>query len=168
MTVTTGGAVAAIRTHHRQLQAAIVQRVDDVLDAARTGRAHQDAVAALRDLLAGELLPHAAAEEDTLYAAATSSALRPLVTGMIFEHEALVSLAAELARAPTAVDAAAVARAIREIFSGHVRRENDVLLPNLDSDPEVDLAALLPVMESRFASYQARAYSDGRPRRTDT
>jgi hypothetical protein len=76
---------------------------------------------------------------------------------MIFEHETLLGLARDLVAAPTAVDAAAAARAIEAIFVGHVRRENDLLLPALAADPDVDLPALLPVMQEHFATYRAAA-----------
>ena len=146
--------VAAITHHHAELAAALTDRVRAVVDAARDGRDRKPAVADVNALLAADIVPHARAEEDVLYAAATSSALRPLVAGMVFEHETLLDLAAELAAAGTAVDAAGAARAILAVFVGHVRRENDLLLPALAEDPNVDLGALLPVMQERFAAYQ--------------
>jgi hypothetical protein len=154
MTV-TADIVTAITGHHAELEAALTNRVQAAVDAARTGAPHASAVGELRTLLAHDVVPHARAEEDVLYAAATDATLRPLVTGMIFEHETLLGLAAELDGASAAVDAAAIARAILAVFSGHVRRENELLLPALAADPQVDLVTLLPVMEQRFVSYQA-------------
>ncbi|HVA59033.1 MAG TPA: hemerythrin domain-containing protein [Mycobacteriales bacterium] len=153
---TTGDAIAAVTTHHRHLRAAVDQRVDVLAAAARAGEPHQPAVHDLHQLLTTEVAPHARAEEEVLYAAAGPT-LRPLVAGMIFEHETLRQLIAELDPAPDAADAVGVARAIREIFTGHVRRENELLLPALAADPGVDLVMLLPVMERRFAEYQAAA-----------
>jgi hypothetical protein len=92
-----------------------------------------------------------------LYAAATDPTLRLLVTGMIVEHQTLLALTAELPSTSTGVDAAGVARAIREVFVGHVRRENELLLPALAADPSTDLATLLPVMQERFTTYRAAA-----------
>ncbi|MEO7979861.1 MAG: DUF2249 domain-containing protein [Sporichthyaceae bacterium] len=153
MTVTTD-VVGAITSHHAELKATLTARVDDVLAAARTGQPHGPAVAGLSALLAADIVPHARAEEDVLYAAATAANLRPLVTGMLFEHETLLALGAELPAAKTSVDAAAVARSLRDVFVGHVRRENELLIPALAADPAVDLVALLPVMEERFATYR--------------
>lgn len=147
--------VAAITAHHAELASALSVRVTAVVAAARDGRPHDSSVADLNALLAGDIVPHARAEEDVLYAAATSSTLRPLVAGMVFEHETLLALGAEVAAAPTAIDAASAARAILAVFLGHVRRENELLLPALAAEPGVDLAALLPVMQERFAAYQA-------------
>lgn len=77
--------------------------------------------------------------------------------GMVFEHETLLGLAAGLAVAPTAVDAAVIARAFLEVFGGHVRRENDLLIPALASDVDLDLPALLDRMQEEFARYQKDA-----------
>lgn len=155
----TADIVSAITGHHAELQASLTARVDAVVAAARDGKPHQPAVDELRALLAADIVPHARAEEDVLYAAATGPTLRPLVTGMLFEHETLLGLVGELDSAPTAVDAAAVAAGIRAVFVGHVRRENELLLPALAADPSVDLTALLPVMQARFATHGAAAAS---------
>ena len=154
---TTAEIVSAITSHHAELQASLCARVDAVLSATRRGEPDPAAVADLARLLATEVVPHARAEEDVLYAAATLPTLRRLVAGMIFEHETLLGLAAELSSVPTAVDAAGVARAIQEVFVGHVRRENELLLPALAEDPATDLPALLPVMHDRFTTYRAAA-----------
>ena len=156
MTVTSD-VVTAITGHHQELESALTARVDTLIAAARAGQAHPDAVAELQGLLVRDVVPHARAEEDVLYAAATADALRALVAGMIFEHETLLGLATDLTATTDAVDAAATARAIQAVFVGHVRRENELLLPALAADPQVDLAALLPVMQERFAAYQAAA-----------
>jgi uncharacterized protein (DUF2249 family) len=153
MTV-TADVVDAIINHHAELQANVSARTESVIFAAREGRPHGVAVAELNSLLAADIVPHARAEEDVLYAAAIATELRPLVSGMLFEHETLLALAAELATATTAVDAAGIARAIREIFIGHVRRENELLIPALAADSAVDLVALLPIMEERFNGYR--------------
>jgi hypothetical protein len=149
--------VSAIAGHHAELEAALASRVDAVVSAARGGAPHEASVAALRGVLEHDIIPHARAEEEVLYAAASAPTLAPLVIGMIFEHETLLALSADLAAAPTAVDAAAAAAAIRAVFIGHVRRENDLLLPALAADPEIDLPALLPRMQERMTAHQAVA-----------
>jgi hypothetical protein len=154
---TTAEIVSAITSHHAELQASLSARVDAVLTAARNGDPYDDAVGELAALLAADIVPHARAEEDVLYAAATDPTLRLLVTGMIVEHQTLLALTAELPSTSTGVDAAGVARAIREVFVGHVRRENELLLPALAADPSTDLATLLPVMQERFTTYRAAA-----------
>ena len=115
---TTAEIVSAITSHHGELQASLSARVDAVLTAARAVNPYDEAVADLGLLLASDIVPHARAEEDVLYAAATHPTLRPLVAGMLFEHQTLLALAAELPTVSTGVDAAGVARAIREVFVG--------------------------------------------------
>jgi hypothetical protein len=156
MTATTD-IVSAIVGHHSELQTALSTRVDAVVDAARPVAPHEAAVAELRGLLEHDIIPHARAEEEVLYAAASAPTLTPLVTGMIFEHETLLALSAALAAARTPVDAAIAAAALRAVFIGHVRRENDLLLPALAADPEIDLPALLPRMQERMTAHQANA-----------
>jgi uncharacterized protein (DUF2249 family) len=153
MTSTTD-VVASITEHHKELQSNVSAKVETVISAGRADTPPGVAVAELNALLAADIIPHARAEEDVLYAAANAANLLPLIRGMLFEHETLLALSAELATAKTAVDAAGIARAIREIFIGHVRRENELLLPALADDPNVDLVALLPVMEERFNGYR--------------
>jgi hypothetical protein len=147
--------LSAITGHHAELEAALRARVDAVLLAAREGRTTAEPVADLSGLLVGEIVPHARAEEEVLYAAAPPG-LQPLVAGMVYEHETLFRLAGELSAA-SGSDAAATARAIAEIFVGHVRRENELLLPALSADPAVDLPALMPTMRARFAAYRRQA-----------
>jgi hypothetical protein len=156
MTV-TADIVTAITSHHAELQQGLAAHVEAVVTAARTGGPHDEATEHLRRLLAHDIVPHARAEEDVLYAAGTADTLRPLVAGMIFEHETILDLADRLVVVTTAVDAAATAYAIRTVFDGHVRRENELLLPALAADPAIDLPALLPVMEQRFAAYRSAA-----------
>ena len=156
MTV-TADIVTAITGHHAELQQSLAAHVDAVVAAARTGRPHDEATTHLRQLLTHDIVPHARAEEDVLYAAATADTLRPLVAGMIFEHETILGLADRLAAVTTAVDAATTGYAIQAVFDGHVRRENELLLPALAADPTVDLPALLPDMEQRFSAYRAAA-----------
>jgi hemerythrin-like domain-containing protein len=156
MTV-TADIVTAITGHHAELQQALAAHVDAVITAARDGRPHDEATEHLRRLLARDIVPHARAEEDVLYAAATHESVRTLVAGMTFEHQTILGLADRLGTATTAVDAAATAAAIQAVFEGHVRRENELLLPALAADPNVSLPSLLPVMEQRFAAYRSAA-----------
>lgn len=149
--------VSAIVSHHAELQASLSARVDAVLTATVDGGPPDSAMVDLGLLLEVDIVPHARAEEDVLYAAAIDPTLRPLVAGMLFEHQTLLALAAELPATSTAIDAAGVARALLEVFVGHIRRENELLLPALANDRHIDLPALLQVMQVRFATYRAAA-----------
>ncbi|HVV77081.1 MAG TPA: hemerythrin domain-containing protein [Mycobacteriales bacterium] len=155
MTAVASDVVSVITHHHAELAEALTGRVDALVTAARLGAPYDEPTGGLRELLAHDIVPHARAEEDVLYAAATEAPLRPLVAGMVFEHETLLALAGRLNAATSAVDAAATAFAIQAVFLGHVRRENELLLPALAADPLVDLPDLLPQMERRFVEYRS-------------
>ncbi|MGN6610590.1 MAG: DUF2249 domain-containing protein [Angustibacter sp.] len=138
--------VDAIRRHHEQLEQAVAAGALGVRDAAdRLGD-----VAPARDalvlLLLQEVLPHAAAEESTLYdVAATLPRTELLVRAMVAEHRRLEGLVNELARARTSGAMAASAGAVRALFEAHLAKENDDLIPELVAH-DVDLARLLDGM----------------------
>lgn len=138
--------VDAIRRHHEQLEQAVAAGALGVRDAAdRLGD-----VAPARDalvlLLLQEVLPHAAAEESTLYdVAATLPRTELLVRAMVAEHRRLEGLVNELARARTSGAMAASAGAVRALFEAHLAKENDDLIPELVAH-DVDLGRLLDGM----------------------
>lgn len=139
-------AAAAVEQHHAAMAGALALRAESLAALARSGRAEE--LAGLRDDLVGwcrdELVPHALAEEETLYAAA---AARPegrlLVEAMLAEHEVIVGLVDRVARATDPVDVALAAASLRVVFEVHLAKENDQVLPLLVADPEVSVAELL-------------------------
>ena len=148
MTVTThqDQTIEAIRAHHQQLELALAGAAVQVSDAAErlgdAGRFRDQ----LMTLLRGEILPHAAAEERTLYAAAADSERTALlVQAMVDEHRRLETLVDDLGTARTPVAMASLATAVRALFEAHLVKENDILLPALVTEG-VDLAGLLSGM----------------------
>jgi uncharacterized protein (DUF2249 family) len=92
-------------------------------------------------------VPHAEAEERTLYSAAADFVqARLLVEAMLAEHGLITGLVEERARATDRVRAAATANALRTLFDSHLSKENDQLLPLLARAPNVNLAGLLEGM----------------------
>ena len=146
-TETDSGALEAMLAHHAALADGVARRVG-ALRAAVERQDHQGASAAeLVAYLAKEVLPHAMAEEHTLYRAAAAKAdLAETVAGMVDEHRTLVSLAERLAKAGDGAAAAAEAEAIGALFAAHVAKENELVLPPLAADGAVDLAGLLVQM----------------------
>ncbi len=142
MTMTETQAFEAMLGHHRELAESLGQRVLELRDAVAEGRPHQVAVNELSTYLTREVLPHARAEEGTVYpAAARKPELAQTVEAMTAEHGRLAELAGELAGAAGGPEAVAVASTIEPLFSSHVQKENELLLPRLRSDGE--LVALL-------------------------
>lgn len=154
----------AIRTHHAALSGALQARVSSVLRAADSGLTGDTvrAAAELASWCERELVPHAEAEERTLYSAAgRREETRLLVVAMSAEHGVLVGLVHELAAARTVVEGATAARALQAVFRSHLEKENDILLPVLEAAPDVDLAGLLDGMHEALTQVQnAKASAD--------
>ena len=147
MTITATEAYEAMRAHHRVLGERLAGRADAVSGAVAAGQPHGAAVAGLIAYLAGEVLPHAAAEEKTIYpAAAVHAGLAGMIGEMIAEHVTLSAAGARLAALTDGAAAAEQAQQIARLFAAHAARENDVLLPALLADKSVELAALLDQM----------------------
>jgi uncharacterized protein (DUF2249 family)/iron-sulfur cluster repair protein YtfE (RIC family) len=147
MTITQTEARDAMLRHHRTLDGHVDIRVAALGGAVDNGIAYEPAVAALVAYLAEEVLPHAVAEEHTIYLVAGARAdLASTVKEMIDEHRVLTSAVESLANAATAPAALEQAREIGTFFTAHVNKENELLLPALLEDDDVDLAQLLVQM----------------------
>jgi uncharacterized protein (DUF2249 family) len=142
----TAETIAAITGHHAQLSrdlAAAVVRVRDAVERLTPAGGARDE---LLRFVTTEVLPHAAAEEATLYAAGSQRpATELLVAAMVAEHRVLVGLVEELAEARTPAEIVGAASAVRAVFETHLAKENDLLLPALVADG-VDIAAMLDGM----------------------
>lgn len=139
-------AVAAVEQHHAQLAGQLGALVDRLVAAVSTGApgAERDALVAFART---ELVPHAQAEEKTMYPAAHEDpAARLLVDAMLAEHVVLVGLVEQIARAQVAAEAAAYGRALQVLFDTHLAKENELVLPLLAADPAVSVAGLLAGM----------------------
>ena len=144
---TDAGALEAMLAHHAALADGVARRVASLRTAVERQGHHEAAGAELVAYLAKEVLPHAVAEEHTLYQAAAAKAdLAETVGRMVEEHRKLVSLAERLATAGDARAAATEAETIGALFAAHVDRENELILPPLAADEAVDLAELLVEM----------------------
>jgi uncharacterized protein (DUF2249 family) len=132
-------AVDAITTHHAQLAGQLGVLTEAMLAAAERGADFERARAAALVFLTGELLPHAAAEEERLYPAATrTERARPLVEAMIAVHRIIGSLVDRVRTEPP-LRAAASGHALRVMFDAHLADENERILPIVAADPEVSL-----------------------------
>lgn len=91
-----------------------------------------------------ELVPHARAEETTLYRpiAATEQAAM-LIEGMLDEHRTMYRLVDQLAAVGDPVRAVALVGALEAVVSGHLAKENEQLLPLLVTSPYIALAEAL-------------------------
>ena len=139
-------AAAAVEGHHTELSAALSTRVEAVVSAAVAGDARRvsDAQNNLATWCAEELVPHAGAEETSLYPAARAKPEgRLLIEGMLNEHEVIVGLVSAVASATDPVRAAAAATALQVMFESHLEKENDLVLPLLVAADDVRVVDLL-------------------------
>lgn len=154
MTVAYEGATEEARQilhHHAVLRRGLEERAGALCAAVEDGAPHEKPLAALQEFLAGEVLPHAEAEERTLYRAAASQARGgQLVATLTAEHRRLVELAERLQAGADTATAATSAEWIATLFASHVAKENDLLLPVLINSG-ADLAALLADMHGTLA-----------------
>lgn len=137
--------IAAIAHHHTALADQLSALTAAVIDGARSGsfdKPQADLVA----WFASELLPHARAEETALYSAGSLlDSTRLLVDAMVAEHRALEVLVADLGNVHDAFAVAVAAGSAKALFAVHLAKENELLLPALDS-AGVDLGAALAGM----------------------
>lgn len=140
-------AVQAVLDHHAELAGALRARVDALVATARRQGDGTTARGALVGFCTQELLPHAAAEEATLYPLAAGDARATLlVEGMVAEHRVIQRLVDDLQGTDDAVLAAASATALLELFEVHLAKENDLVLPLVAADPSLSLAGALDGM----------------------
>jgi hypothetical protein len=158
MTTTYEGATGQTRQiihHHALLRRGLERRAGTLCEAVDSGVPFEWQMTILRDYLADEILPHAEAEERTLYQAAVTQACgSDLVRALTAEHHALAYLAGRLQPGADGSEAARAAERIATLFAGHVAKENDLLLPAL-TGCGADLAALLADMHQPQASAHA-------------
>ncbi|MGH3164778.1 MAG: hemerythrin domain-containing protein [Trebonia sp.] len=149
MAVNYEGATEQVRQivhHHAVLRRGLERRAGALCEAVENGAPFERLMTTLRDYMAGEILPHAKAEERTLYQAAAARARGSgLVGALTAEHHALAYLVGRLRPGTDGSEAATVSEWIATLFAGHVARVNDLLLPALTGSG-ADLAALLADM----------------------
>lgn len=150
--------LAAAEEHHSHLAGELSGRVATLLAAAARDAAAADRIRhGLVTFCDTQLLPHTAAEETTLYAAAHRTVDgRLLIVSLLAEHGRITALVEALREAGDPLTAAADARALQVLVEEHVAAENGLVLPLLAMTPGVDLAALLTAMERAFEE-EARA-----------
>ncbi|MDP3972341.1 MAG: hemerythrin domain-containing protein [Candidatus Nanopelagicales bacterium] len=150
----------AVISHH----AAMVGRVDELVGAVaaaitagvETGTARDAVVAYFRN----EVLPHAKAEESTLYeAAARNDRARMLIETMTVEHDTIAESISRLEQAEESGAVGAAAGALDALFTTHVGRENDFVIPLLAGDPSVSLAGLVEGLHELIGGEESQSES---------
>jgi len=169
MTITDADAFEAMLAHHRSLEDQVARRVATLRVAVDRNNPYEPAVAELVAFLAEEVLPHATAEEHSIYQAAGGFPdLVGTVAEMIAEHRQLVASVEALATSPSPTDAVQLAASIGTLFTAHVAKENELLLPPLQADDTVSLSELLIQMHGLTEAAQAEPSTVGDASAPDT
>lgn len=154
-TADDANALETIITHHAELAGGMATHVNRVLQSASVTQTG-DVIAharALADWCKRELLPHALAEEDSVYASASAlPELDQLITSMRHEHQLLAQLVSELATSDNPADLIAKTGAVSVLFDAHLREENELVLPALAANPNISLSALLDEMHTALTA----------------
>lgn len=142
-------AFEAMLLHHQDLESQVTKRVESLLITLTTEGRYESVTADLLAYLAEQVLPHAIAEEHSIYEAANSlSNLREAVAEMIAEHRELAASVEALGRSSDPAEITILAESIRHLFATHVAKENELLLPALRADSTVSLSHLLAQMHN--------------------
>jgi hypothetical protein len=136
-------ALEAVKRHHSHM----LDRLDNLVSALigavedRNAALEYSAQEVLVEWCEQELIPHALAEEGPLYEGPRNTpAGKLLVDGMLSEHRVIVELVEELRRS-NGVRAAVAAGSIQRIFSLHLDKENQLLMPLIAGSAELSLAS---------------------------
>jgi hypothetical protein len=144
-------AAAAMMAHNaltlRTLRAHVESLVTAV-SAREPFAASRPALDRLVDWCREQLVPHARAEESTLYRAVASTEQGELlIGGMLEEHRTIYRLVDSLAHVGDPVRAVALAGALEAVVAGHLAKEDAQLLPLLVRSPYIALAEALDGIE---------------------
>ncbi len=140
-----------IARHHASMVATLSEHTK-TLARTRTPEGQQGALTQLVHYVDAELLPHAEAEEGTLYARGRELvALAVLVASMTAEHRVLRRLREALEDPALDPDARVLAAgALAGVFEAHAAKENEFLVPGLLA-ARVDVGGLLGSMREQLA-----------------
>ncbi|MBE3557463.1 MAG: hemerythrin domain-containing protein [Firmicutes bacterium] len=143
-------------SHHAEMVSSLRERAQALVAAAERGVALTADKRAFLAYVHEILVPHALAEEKTLYpAAAQRPQLSALVHSMITEHRRILSLFETIQHSDDSVFVAAYATALFVLFEVHATKENEEILPPLRDDPTCNLAQLVEAMHRAIPQHTA-------------
>jgi hypothetical protein len=135
-------ALTALEQHHAGMLKRLNAMAATLIRAVQSGDAvaGHEAHEVLVEWCETELVPHALAEENNLYAPPRNMPQAELlVAGLLADHQMLVRLLEEL-RGSAGVAAAVAAGALRTVFALHLEKEDRLLFPLIVAAPGLSLA----------------------------
>ncbi len=150
----------AMLTHHETLKGGVKLQVEALREEVAKGNPYRVLVSKLIGYFNNEVIPHAVAEEYTIYKIAKDRlGMSMVIDEMTSEHRALADAIAALNRASSGIQAVELSEQLLELFSQHVAKENDLILPRLLAEPEVDLVLVSTEMHGLFEAAQSSTSS---------
>lgn len=118
-----------LMAHHAVMVEELDKLTNDLLNATGNGAQAKET---LIEWVHSILLPHAAEEEATTYAAAAALPQgAALIDSMIREHQTIIALAVAFHSSEGQALAAGYARALSIVFEAHQSKENEIVIPML-------------------------------------
>lgn len=167
MITTEKDAYDAIVAHHATLTEDVNNLAELIASKVEYGESEEPLKSDLIKYFDSEVVPHALAEEHSIYEAAEAKVgLADLIAEMTQEHKILIGELTELKRDSDATKVHA--NRLASLFSQHVAKENELILPILLDSNEVDLTVVLSEMHQLFeAAKQSAASSNSQPEDLD-
>ncbi len=159
MITTEAEAFEAILAHHAVLNDEVKRRSGAIVGTSENGEPGKEVIGSLVSYLDSEVIPHALAEESSIYQAAENAGLGELIEEMKAEHKLLIAEKMALEGSKTAQTAAEHSLRFAELFSAHVTKENELILPSLLESVNIDLTTVLSEMHELFRAAQDSAAS---------
>ncbi len=139
----------AMKSHHAQM----AKELNDLVLAISTSEASwESARNAVASYLREQVLPHAAAEESTVYrVGAKEESLKALIDSMLFEHTIIKGVAERIASSNGRDESLVLAAEAAKLFEVHAEKENRFIIDFLEPRNDVDLGAVLGDMHQLLA-----------------
>lgn len=163
MVITNDEAFQAMIEHHQSLVSGVKSRSFAIQSSLGTNESLAVRIIDLVNFMELEVIPHAKAEEHTIYqVAVTVLEAEQLIASMNKEHEELVSMTARLKELVDSgeieeKESLKISSQIAIVFAEHAKSENDDILSRLVANTQVDLAAILKDMEQLFLAEKRNA-----------
>ncbi|NNN21501.1 MAG: DUF2249 domain-containing protein [Acidimicrobiales bacterium] len=142
--------------HHEALLEGAASRVLILNSSAESGDGFASAMAGVVSYFATEIIPHAIAEEATIYRVGHEiESLSLTIDDLVKEHKQIIGFVNELAVVSDPKEAASISSTLLSVFQNHVAVENGDILSSLVNNADISLGSLLEEMHGALASLNA-------------
>lgn len=141
-----------MRQHHAAMVAQLRTLNDQLQNRSGQGDDIAQTRSAIIEFATNELLPHAAAEELTIYRAAQNAdGFLVFVRSMVDEHKILREIIDALKISTTNAAVISFSGALTELFAWHAEKENRFIIDDFARRDTIDLSAILATMHEKLS-----------------